>query len=171
LANTKNDVAQQATRWFLTSLGERYDQVRGMAHFRPTKSQWSEVMLFFDSECAYCGLPISEAPMLKDHLIPLNRQAGGLHAWGNVVPSCRPCNDSKASADWRSWLSAHRPLDGESRIKHLEAFAGKYGYSLQADFAGAAEALYREVMSAAEALVESAVRDALASVPMENQAT
>lgn len=61
----------------------------------PTPDQWGEVLGFFGSACAYCGLAQAAVPILKDHRVALGRQSGGLHAWGNVVPSCRPCNNSK----------------------------------------------------------------------------
>lgn len=39
--------------------------------------------------CQYCG----DAAENIDHVIPRSR--GGLHAWDNVVASCRPCNARK----------------------------------------------------------------------------
>jgi 5-methylcytosine-specific restriction endonuclease McrA len=39
--------------------------------------------------CQYCG---AEAENI-DHVIPRSR--GGMHAWDNVVASCRPCNARK----------------------------------------------------------------------------
>jgi 5-methylcytosine-specific restriction endonuclease McrA len=39
--------------------------------------------------CQYCGASAENI----DHVIP--RSKGGLHAWDNVVASCRPCNTRK----------------------------------------------------------------------------
>ncbi len=39
--------------------------------------------------CQYCGAAAENI----DHVIPRSR--GGLHAWDNVVASCRPCNARK----------------------------------------------------------------------------
>jgi 5-methylcytosine-specific restriction endonuclease McrA len=39
--------------------------------------------------CQYCG----DSAENIDHVIPRSR--GGLHAWDNVVASCRPCNARK----------------------------------------------------------------------------
>jgi 5-methylcytosine-specific restriction endonuclease McrA len=39
--------------------------------------------------CQYCGASAENI----DHVIP--RSKGGLHAWDNVVASCRPCNARK----------------------------------------------------------------------------
>lgn len=40
-------------------------------------------------QCQYCG----DSAENIDHVIPRSR--GGLHAWDNVVASCRPCNARK----------------------------------------------------------------------------
>jgi 5-methylcytosine-specific restriction endonuclease McrA len=39
--------------------------------------------------CQYCGAAAENI----DHVVPKSR--GGLHAWDNVVASCRPCNARK----------------------------------------------------------------------------
>lgn len=39
--------------------------------------------------CQYCGAAAENI----DHVVPRSR--GGLHAWDNVVASCRPCNARK----------------------------------------------------------------------------
>jgi 5-methylcytosine-specific restriction endonuclease McrA len=39
--------------------------------------------------CQYCG----DSAENIDHIIPRSR--GGMHAWENVVASCRPCNSRK----------------------------------------------------------------------------
>lgn len=43
--------------------------------------------------CHYCGQVVGRAALTMDHIVPLAR--GGRTAKGNVVPSCRPCNQSK----------------------------------------------------------------------------
>ena len=42
-----------------------------------------------DHRCQYCGASAENI----DHVVPRSR--GGLHAWDNVVASCRPCNTRK----------------------------------------------------------------------------
>ena len=41
----------------------------------------------------------------------MNRTAVGLHAWGNIVPACKLCNDAKAGNAW----DAHPRVDQTRR--------------------------------------------------------
>lgn len=43
--------------------------------------------------CHYCGKKFKAAELTMDHIVPVAR--GGKSAKGNVVPACRPCNQSK----------------------------------------------------------------------------
>jgi len=53
--------------------------------------------------CQYCGAAAENI----DHVIPRSR--GGLHAWDNVVASCRPCNARKRD---------HLLEDSGMRLRH-----------------------------------------------------
>ncbi len=43
--------------------------------------------------CAYCGGQFAPAALTMDHIVPVAR--GGRSAKGNVVPSCKDCNNKK----------------------------------------------------------------------------
>lgn len=43
--------------------------------------------------CAYCGAQVGSRALTMDHVVPVAR--GGRSARGNVVPSCKPCNNAK----------------------------------------------------------------------------
>jgi 5-methylcytosine-specific restriction enzyme A len=43
--------------------------------------------------CGHCGKKFKASELTMDHLVPLAR--GGKTTKGNVVPSCRPCNQAK----------------------------------------------------------------------------
>jgi 5-methylcytosine-specific restriction endonuclease McrA len=43
--------------------------------------------------CHYCGGKFTPQELTMDHLVPLVR--GGRSTKGNLVPACKPCNDSK----------------------------------------------------------------------------
>jgi 5-methylcytosine-specific restriction endonuclease McrA len=62
---------------------------------------WAEVLERFNHRCAYC---LTDGSLQMDHLIPLSR--GGPHDPGNVIPACRPCNQSKGNRDLL-WFLAH----------------------------------------------------------------
>lgn len=58
-----------------------------------TPKQWIELVIKYNSCCAYCGklLPLNQ--LTQDHIIPLSR--GGNHTKSNIVPACISCNCRK----------------------------------------------------------------------------
>lgn len=52
--------------------------------------------------CWYCGGSMQEI----DHFVPLAR--GGSHCRENLVPACKPCNNSKHAQDPEKWLARRR---------------------------------------------------------------
>jgi len=55
--------------------------------------------------CYYCRRQVGVKALTMDHLVPLGR--GGRSTRGNVVPSCKPCNDRKKAMlpiEWREYL-------------------------------------------------------------------
>ena len=88
--NTASDAANTAVRAYLTSLGEKY-----LGHGFNTgsgkgKQIWEEIKTDFNNSCAYCN--DSDSKLTMEHLISFNRDQGGLHHPGNIVPCCRVCN-------------------------------------------------------------------------------
>lgn len=67
-----------------------------------TKNDWEFTKDFFGLQCAYCG---AETDLVMDHVIPINKDQMGEHRLGNIVPSCKPCNDKKHNKDFRDFLS------------------------------------------------------------------
>ena len=90
-----SDVPNKTIKLFLQEAGRQYDENRELPRFRMCK----ELKLRFGNRCAYCG---EEKKLLSEHLVPMNKVGAGLHAWGNIVPACEPCNGVKADKDWRS---------------------------------------------------------------------
>ena len=69
--------------------------------------------------CAYC---LSTAATV-DHLNPLvidKKFSGWGHVFGNLVPACKKCNESKGGKPWREF--AKKLNVPESRIRKLEAY-------------------------------------------------
>lgn len=92
-----SDVPNRIINLFLQEAGERYDRARGLA---PYRRMTPETLARFDGLCAYCSAPWE----VEEHLVPRNRRAGGLHAWGNVVPACKSCNQRKGDRSWEAHL-------------------------------------------------------------------
>ena len=96
------DVPNRIVRLFLQEAGRQYDANRGYPRFG---SMPPALLARFKNACAYCGAP---PPLVEEHLVPINRTSVGLHAWGNIVPACKVCNDLKAGNSGRvirSWTT------------------------------------------------------------------
>ena len=55
--------------------------------------------------CHYCRTHVGARALTADHLVPLIR--GGRSVRGNLVPSCKPCNNRKRSLlpwEWEEYL-------------------------------------------------------------------
>ncbi|MGY1663884.1 HNH endonuclease [Geodermatophilus sp. SYSU D00705] len=98
---SKADVPNRIVRIFLEHAGEQYDRSRG---FKPYSKMTDEVLDHFGCACAYCGA--QGEPLVEEHVVPINRESVGLHAWGNLVPACKPCNAAKRSFSWRQHMAA-----------------------------------------------------------------
>jgi hypothetical protein len=105
---------------------------------RLTKSERATIRQMFDGRCAYCGEPLAER-WHADHVEPVMRGVGsywsGLpaarmenHRIDNMMPSCAPCNISKATFSidqWRLIIAGHvAVLDRNQPTYRL---AKKYG--------------------------------------------
>lgn len=111
------DVPNRIVRLFLQEAGLQYDANRGLAPFR---RMTSELIARFGGNCAYCG---TTAPLVEEHLVPINRTSVGLHAWGNVVPACKECNDRKSGNPWET-----HPMLDKSRRAAIGDYIDGYGY-------------------------------------------
>lgn len=156
-----SDVANQAVRMFLQRCGARYDEKRGLSKFTSTKPQQGEVLEFFKHKCCYCGTPLGKGAQEAhfDHLVAINKEAAGLHAWGNVVCACGACNRRKSNTSWKDFLVTGNGLgnkkDVARRRKEIVRFTRHYGYRPKLhEFQAAAQDLYREVAGVAKTLVE-----------------
>jgi hypothetical protein len=125
----KSDISNFAIRAFLQKVGEAYDTARKFEPFKPTIIQWKETLFFFENKCCYCNAILKPNDTTKDHLIPLNKESLGLHAWGNVVPCCGYCNRQKHSQNWNSFLRIRsNTTTYNGRKKKIRAFQRKYHY-------------------------------------------
>lgn len=155
MARSKSDISNSAIRIFLQMVGQFYDDARGYANFVPNKRQKEELLEFFDHQCCYCGRLITVDTLSQDHLIPMNKDHLGLHAWGNVVPCCKDCNNTKQHTDWSHFLATQakgRTL--ADRQNKLRAFVEdrRYDPNLQlGDYAGN---LYEDVGEVAMTLIQ-----------------
>lgn len=114
------DVPNRIVRLYLQEAGRQYDFNRGYPRFG---SMPAALLDRFGGRCSYCG---SSPPpkLVEEHLVAINRQSAGLHAWGNIVPACKPCNDIKSGHPWQD----HPSLNAERRVA-IEEYVADYGYA------------------------------------------
>ena len=67
----------------------------GRNHFDSVPSLTNRELFRRDHHtCMYCLESMSDKHLTRDHVVPVSR--GGKDVWGNVVTSCRSCNNRKA---------------------------------------------------------------------------
>ncbi len=155
MARSRSDIANSAIRIFLQDVGKFYDTERGFDPFVPKKGQKEELLDFFDHRCCYCGIEISIATISQDHLVPMNRTDLGLHAWGNVVPCCESCNNSKQSSPWKVFIAdASKAEELDERQQRIEQFIASRNYNPDLDLHQFAGNLYRDVGAVAMTLID-----------------
>jgi hypothetical protein len=88
----------------------------------PKPQEWMEWLILFgvdaeaDLKCSYCG----KKAELLDHLNPtiINKIESGFFAeLGNLVPSCRPCNEAKRNKPWEPWLQTDPANQGRDAVE------------------------------------------------------
>jgi HNH endonuclease len=165
MARSKYDIANSAIRIFLQDVGKFYDEARGFDPFVPKVSQKDELLLFFARACCYCGSPISRQTVSFDHLIPMNKTDLGLHAWGNVVPCCLPCNNEKQQKGWAEFLSSK--VEGsiyQSRWENIKNFVALKKYDPNLNLHNYADNLYEDVGAVAMTLIHLRYKQAEAGI-------
>jgi len=69
------------------------------------KSQWWKRKCSI-GVCYYCNRPTPSGKLTMDHIVPISR--GGKSVKGNVVPSCKECNNKKKELlpmEWEQYLN------------------------------------------------------------------
>lgn len=131
MVSSPSQAASQAVRKLLRDLGRQYDIHRGLRPFSDNKSIFS-LILFFDYKCCYCHVSLRDKQWDKDHLEPINKDHAGLHAWGNIAPSCKKCNNQRLNQDWAQFLRTKTKDEEDfiTRKAKIEKYINKYNYSL-----------------------------------------
>lgn len=128
----KQSASNQFVRTVLTLVGESRDlEVLGLApgQLRGAKLRLS-LLAEFKNKCAYCQSPITAATSDIDHVVPMNKASLGLHMYGNLVPTCKPCNSDKHSDSLDEFISKHPGRVSVKVSASLKQRAKKYGSDL-----------------------------------------
>ena len=153
MARSKSDISNSAIRIFLQDVGRFYDEARGFEPFGPKVGQKVELLEFFNNQCCFCGTSIDRQSLSQDHLIPMNKSALGLHAWGNVVPCCSPCNNEKQQRPWQEFIVDKAGSEAETRTSRIQEFVNSKNYDPALDLHAFADNLYEDVGQVAMTLI------------------
>lgn len=94
--------------YFISDVSQN-DIVKEKAKARELRgSQWWKRKLA-EGRCHYCRRHFKPSELTMDHIVPIIR--GGKSAKGNVVPSCKECNNKKKHM---------LPMEWEEYLKGLE---------------------------------------------------
>ena len=156
MPRSKADISNTAVRIFLQDFGAAYDDERDFPRYVKAK-HFSEISAFFEDRCCYCG-SLLDGTGVQDHLIPLNQNGLGLHAWGNIVPSCGPCNAFKQGKPWHEVVAARAGESAADRYKRITEFVNHYGYAPPYDLKSATADLYAETGEVAMALIRTKIK-------------
>ena len=156
MPRSRADIANTATRIFLQEFGATYDEMRDLPRY-VRANHFEEVKEFFGHTCCYCGTELVPGHVDQDHLIPLNQTALGLHAWGNIVPSCSPCNRLKRERRWQDFVQERAGFSTAERIDRINEFVEHYRYAPPFDLRAATADLYVEVGNVAMALIQTKI--------------
>lgn len=160
MARSKSDISNSAIRIFLQDVGKFYDEARGFSPFGPKVAQKKELLEYFNYQCCFCGTPIDEKSLSQDHLIPMNKSELGLHAWGNVVPCCKDCNNEKQQRPWQEFLHAKAGNDAPKRRDRIEKFVVSKNYDPDLNLHDYADNLYADIGEVAATLIRLRYRQA-----------
>ena len=165
MPKSKSDISNSALRIFLQRVGKYYDELRGFEEFKPTLKQKREILDFFNERYCYCNLKIYIETMTLDHLIPMNKESLGLHAWGNGVPCCRGCNSQKHYKKWETYLEKIcTPIQYARREAKIKVFLAKYKYEPNLELELIANNLYQDVGAVAMTLIDLRFKQAEAVI-------
>jgi len=78
--------------WFSVTADKKHIAKEREKARKLRKSQWWQTRIA-SGECHYCQRKYDPKELTMDHIVPVAR--GGTSTAGNVVPSCKPCNNEK----------------------------------------------------------------------------
>lgn len=127
----KSKVAEGKRKWFekhpekIILYGQRYNARKKSLPCTLTTEQWNKIKQHFNNSCAYCG---RELPLAQEHVIPLSK--GGEYTAGNIIPSCKYCNSSKATKSFKVWYKTYK-FYSKKRERAIVEFLGYEGSNQQ----------------------------------------
>lgn len=163
ISNTQNSVI----RSILNNISEKIGTL--------DSSTMENILKYFNYRCAYTGNKLKKDDIAFDHLIPCNRQYGGLYLVGNLVPTSKKINSKKGGKHFIDFINDERNniIPKEKRqetIEWLKKYQRDFEYPeniVNKDFINRLSEIYSEV----EGIINTYVLDFLynESIPEEDK--
>ena len=80
------------------------------------KTEWQACKKYFNYQCAYCGLPLSQHYYTRNGITKLgdfhkeHKDHNGENDLSNCLPSCGSCNDKKWEFNFEEWYNKDNPI-------------------------------------------------------------
>jgi len=102
-----------------------YNQNRQHKNHNIRKTEWNNCKEYFNNECAYCGLPLSQHYYTRNGITKLGDfhkehvDHKGSNNLSNCVPSCGSCNDHKWKFDFEEWYNLENKKYSQERYDKI----------------------------------------------------
>lgn len=93
------------------------------------KTEWLRIRNDFDNKCAFCGIDDTgntRTGLVADHLIAA--KDGGDYTFGNIVPACHTCNDTRGKKKWKQFMYDKFSENADSRIRKIDSYIRDKNY-------------------------------------------
>lgn len=141
IANTKNSVV----RSILNKISSDIELL--------TPDIEKNILKHFKNKCAYTGKTLVKKQIHFDHLIPCNKEYGGLYLPGNLVPTSSDINIKKGGKNFKEFINnsdLFSSAEKEKKIKELENYQNIFKYPtdlINAKFIENLSEIYSEIDS------------------------
>lgn len=94
----------------------------------------------------------------------MNKSSLGLHAWGNVVPCCAPCNNEKQQRPWLEFIITKAGKEAAARTQRINEFVASKNYDPTLNLHEYADNLYEDVGQVAMTLINLRYKQAQSGI-------
>jgi hypothetical protein len=115
MAYEYGDAQNIAVRCFLYQFSKNFE-------FYEDKKYKEKVLKYFNYRCPYTGELLNQNNMVKDHIIPMNKESCGLHVFGNILYVTKEANSQKSDKTLEEYVA-----DPE-RLAIIQKFVLESGY-------------------------------------------
>lgn len=99
------------------------------AHVRHDQIVKARLLYRQNSQCAYCGAPVTFGSVEVDHIVARKSETGSNNREANLIGACQPCNSSKSNHTFTRWLATN-PRGGKVTLDGVVDRIGRWNLDL-----------------------------------------